>query len=38
MKFSNTEIMELGRKHSTNIRNRRSLIHTLKYVLEILQT
>ena len=30
--------MELGRKHPTNIHNTRSLIRTLKYVLDILQT
>ena len=38
MTFSDTEMMELGRKHPTNIYNTRSLICTLKYVLEILQT
>ena len=31
-------MMELGRKHPTNIHNTRSLICTLKYVLDILQT
>ena len=31
-------MMELGRKHPTNIHNTRSLIRTLKYVLDILQT
>ena len=31
-------MMEPGRKHSTNIHNTRSFIHTLKYVLDILQT
>ena len=38
MTFSDTEMMELGRKHPTNIHNTRSLICTLKYVLDILQT
>ena len=38
MTFSDTEIMELGEKHPTNVHNTRSLIHTLKYVLNILQT
>ena len=38
MTFSGTEIMELGRKHATNIYNTRSLIRTLTYVLGILQT
>ena len=38
MTFSDTEMMELGRKHPTNIHNTRSLIRTLKYVLDILQT
>ena len=33
-----TELMELGRKHPTKIHNTRSLIRTLKYVLDILQT
>ena len=31
-------MMELGRKHPTNIYNTRLLIRTLKYVLDILQT
>ena len=31
-------MMELGRKHLTIIHNTRSLIRTLKYVLDILQT
>ena len=38
MTFSDTEMMELGRKHPTNIHNTRSLIRTLRYVLDILQT
>ena len=38
MAFSDTEIMELGRKHPTNIHNTRSLILTLKCALDILQT
>ena len=38
MTFSDTEVMELGRKHPTNIHNTRSLIRTLKYVLDNLQT
>ena len=38
MTFSNTAMMELGITQSTNIHNRRSLIRTLKYVLDILQT
>ena len=38
MTFSNTAIMELGITQSTNIHNTRSLIRTLKYVLNILQT
>ena len=38
MTFSETEIMELGIKQPTNIHNTRSLIRTLKYVLDILQT
>ena len=38
MTFSDTEMMELGRKHPTNIHNTRLLIRTLKYVLDILQT
>ena len=33
-----TEMMELGRKHPTKIHNTISLIRTLKYVLDILQT
>ena len=31
-------MMELDRKHATNIYNTRSLIRTLTYVLDILQT
>ena len=38
MTFSATAMMELGIMLSTNIRNTRSLIRTLKYVLDILQT
>ena len=38
MTFSDTEIMELGKKHPTNNHNTRSLIRTLKYALDILQT
>ena len=38
MTFSDTEMMELSEKHPTNVHNTRSLIHTLKYVLNILQT
>ena len=38
MTFSDTELMELGIKEPTNIHNTRSLIRTLKYVLDILQT
>ena len=38
MTFSDTVIMELGITQSTNIHNTRSLIRTLKYVLDILQT
>ena len=38
MTFSDTEMMELDRKHATNIYNTRSLIRTLTYVLDILQT
>ena len=38
MTFSVTEMMELGITKPTNIRNTRSLIRTLKYVLHILQT
>ena len=37
MIFSDTEMMELGIRHTTNIHNTRSLIRTLKYVLDILQ-
>ena len=37
MTFSDTEMMELGRKHPTNIHNTRLLIRTLKNALEILQ-
>ena len=38
MIFSDTEMIELGIWHTTNIHNTRSLIRTLKYVLDILQT
>ena len=38
MTFSDTAMMELGITLSTNIHNTRSLIRTLKYVLDILQT
>ena len=38
MTISDTEIMELGRKHATNIHNTRLLIRRLKHVLDILQT
>ena len=38
MTFSDTAMMELGITQSTNIHNTRSLIRTLKYVLDILQT
>ena len=38
MTFSDTEMIELDRKHPTNIHNTRSLIRTLKYVLDIFQT
>ena len=38
MTFSDMEMMELGRKHPTNVHNTRSLIRTLKYVLDNLQT
>ena len=38
MTFSDMEMMELGRKHPTNIHNTRPLIRALKYVLDILQT
>ena len=38
MTLSDTEIMELGRNHATNIHNTRLLIRRLKYVLDILQT
>ena len=37
MTFSDTAMMELGITQSTNIQNTRSLIRTLKYVLDILQ-
>ena len=37
MTFSDTQMIELGRKHPTNIRNTRSLIRTLRHVLHILQ-
>ena len=38
MTFSDTAMVELGITLSTNIHNTRSLIRTLKYVLDILQT
>ena len=38
MTFSDTAMMELGITQSTNIHNTRSLIRTLKYVLDILLT
>ena len=38
MAFSDTAMMELGITQSTNFQNTRSLICTLKYVLDILQT
>ena len=38
MTFSDTAMMELGITQSTNIHNTRSLIRTLKYALDILQT
>ena len=38
MTFIDTAMMELGITQSTNIHNTRSLIRTLKYVLDILQT
>ena len=38
MTYSDTMMMELGITLSTNIHNTRSLIRTLKYVLDILQT
>ena len=38
MTFSDTAMMELGITQSTNIHNTGSLIRTLKYVLDILQT
>ena len=38
MTFSDTAMMELGITQSANIHNTRSLIRTLKYVLDILQT
>ena len=38
MIFSDTEMMELGIRHTTNIHNTRLLIRTLKCVLDILQT
>ena len=34
MTFSGTAMMELGRKHPTNIHNSRSLIRSPKYPLE----
>ena len=38
MTFSDTEMMELGIKQPINILNTRSLIRTVKSVLDILQT
>ena len=38
MAFSDTEMMEFGRKHPTDFHNIRSLIVTVKYFLNILQT
>ena len=38
MTFSDSAMMELGIMQSTNIHNTRSLIRTLEYVLDILQT
>ena len=38
MTFSDMAMMELAITQSTNIHNTRSLICTLKYVLDILQT
>ena len=38
MIVSDTEMMELGIRHATNIHNTRLLIRTLKNVLDILQT
>ena len=38
MTFSDTEMMELGRKLPNDIHNTRSLIRTLRYVLDILKT
>ena len=38
MTLSDTAMMELGITQSTNIHNTRSLIRTIKYVLDILQT
>ena len=38
MTLSDTAMMELGITQSANIHNTRSLIRTLKYVLDILQT
>ena len=38
MTFSDTEMMELGIKHPTNIHNTKPLTRTLKYALDILQT
>ena len=38
MTFSDTVMMELGITQSANIHNTRSLIRTLKYVWDILQT
>ena len=38
MTFSDTAMMELGITQSANICNTRSLIRTLEYVLNILQT
>ena len=38
MTFSDTAMMELGITQSTDIHNTRSLICTLRYVLDILQS
>ena len=38
MTFSDTAMMELGITQSPNIHNTRSLIRTLKFVLDMLQT
>ena len=38
MTFSDTEMIKLGITQPTNVHNTRSLIRTLTYVLDILQT